>query len=77
MKTANSVSTVRGLFIIESLDRDDERSRRDGFIIKQILCLAGLPVKYHYVRSKTELSNALAKFKQSAFRYLHISCHGS
>lgn len=70
--------TKRGLFIIESLDRADEKSRREGVIIKQILTLSeSLPVEYIYIRTEPELSMALEEFKGSNYRYLHISCHGS
>jgi hypothetical protein len=70
--------TQRGLFIIESLDREDEKSRREGVIIKQILTLSeSLPVEYIYIRTEPELSMALEEFKRSRYRYLHISCHGS
>lgn len=71
-------NTVRGLFIIESLDRTDEKARREGVIIHRILRLSGsLPVKYIYIRTEQELSMALEEFKKSNYRYLHISCHGS
>jgi hypothetical protein len=70
--------TERGLFIIESLKRTDEESRREGVIIQQILTLSeSLPVKYIYIRTEPELSMALEEFKRSNYRYLHISCHGS
>jgi hypothetical protein len=70
--------TTRGLFIIESLDRSDEESGREGVIIRQILKLSNsLPVEYIYIRTKSELTMALDEFKRSRFRYLHISCHGS
>jgi hypothetical protein len=68
----------RGLFIIESLDREDERVSREGLIIQQILNLSGsLPVEYIYIRTEVELSMALEEFKASKFRYLHLSCHGA
>jgi hypothetical protein len=70
--------TTRGLFIIESLDREDEETRREGVIIKQILTLSGsLPVTYIYIRTEAELAMALEEFRSSNYRYLHISCHGS
>lgn len=77
MGTSSKKST-RGLFIIESLDRVDEETRREGVIIQQILTLSdSLPVKYLYIRTEAELSMALGEFKDSGYRYLHISCHGS
>jgi hypothetical protein len=70
--------TTRGLFIIESLERSDEESGREGVIIRQILELSeSLPVRYIYIRTRQELSMALDEFKGSNFRYLHISSHGS
>jgi hypothetical protein len=70
--------TTRGLFIIESLERSDERSGREGVIIRQILKLSeSLPVRYIYIRTRQELSMALDEFKSSNLRYLHISSHGS
>ena len=70
--------TKRGLFIIESLERDQEETMREGVIIQQILALGrSLPVKYIYIRTKAELAMALKEFESSSFRYLHLSCHGS
>ncbi len=75
---AKKSKTTRGLFIIESLERDQEEFMREGIIIRQILELGrSLPVKYLYIRTEAELSMALEEFKDSSFRYLHISCHGS
>ena len=75
---ATKSKTIRGLFIIESLERDQEEFMREGIIIRQILELGrSLPVKYIYIRTEAELSMALEEFKKSSFRYLHISCHGS
>jgi hypothetical protein len=72
------LKTERGLFIIESLEREQEEFMREGIIIQQILALGrSLPVKYIYIRTEAELSMALEEFKASSFRYLHISCHGS
>jgi hypothetical protein len=70
--------TIRGLFIIESLDRDDETLRREGVILSQIIELSGaLPVKYIYIRTTIELRMALYEFRELKYRYLHFSCHGS
>jgi hypothetical protein len=63
MRHKKTISTIRGLFIIESLSRRDEKLRRDGFIIEQILCLSGMPVKYIYIRTKSELSMALTNLR--------------
>src|ERR1035441_3270351 len=70
-------TTIRGLFIIESLKLADETARREGTIIQQILRLSEtLPVRYIYIRTEQELSMALKLFKRSNYRYLHVSCHG-
>ena len=67
---ATKSKTIRGLFIIESLERDQEEFMREGIIIRQILELGrSLPVKYIYIRTEAELSMALEEFKKSSFRY--------
>jgi hypothetical protein len=74
---ASSTKLLKGLYIIESLKFDDERRRREGRIIKQILRLCDFPAKYIYIRTQPELDLALKGFEQSRFRYLQSSCHGS
>ena len=65
------------VFIIESLDFDDERKNRfEGRIISDILRLSGKQCAYYYIRTKQELTKILTKFSASDFRYLHLSCHG-
>ena len=61
-----------GVFIIESLRSDDYF---DGEVLKDILELAKVPVRYEWVETKEELENKLSDFAKSRFRYLHISCH--
>ena len=70
-------ATIKGLFIIESLDFEDEKNRREGKILQQILRLSGEKVRYIYIRTAQELPFALEEFRRSNYRYLHISCHGS
>jgi hypothetical protein len=71
-----SVKTKKALFIIESLQFEDERTRREGRILRQIMQLSGEDAKYIYIRTQQELGFALDQFRKSKFRYLHISCHG-
>ena len=73
----SSSDTVAGLFIIESLRFDDERHRREGRILRDILRLSGRKVDYLYIRTEKELEDfALDRFYESKKRYLHFSCHG-
>jgi hypothetical protein len=66
------------VFIIESLEFDDERSDRfEGKIISQILALSGKKCEYSYIRTKRELKVLLEQFASSSYRYLHLSCHGN
>lgn len=65
------------VFIIESLDFDDEREQRfEGRIISEILALSGKRCEYVYIRTRRELEAVLQQFSASRFRYLHLSCHG-
>lgn len=65
------------IFIIESLDFDDERAERfEGRIISKILALSGKRCEYCYIRTKRELKKLLEQFESSSYRYLHLSCHG-
>jgi len=64
------------VFIIESLDPDDEGNGRfEGSSISHILRLHGKNPKYHYVRTRDDFENAVRKFQESQYRYLHISAH--
>ncbi len=66
------------LFIIESLEFDDEKKQLyEGLVISQILRLSGKKSIYYYIRTKAELSKVLDIFKECNYRYLHISSHGS
>jgi len=71
-----SKKTKAGVFIIESLDFEDESENKEGEILYQILQMSGIPVQYYYVRSYDEFSHFLDEFVQSNLRFLHISCHG-
>jgi len=72
-----SKSTESEVFIIESLDFDDEKQKRfEGHIISQILALSGKTCEYYYIRTKRELEEVVKIFSSSQYRYLHLSCHG-
>jgi hypothetical protein len=65
------------LFIVESLEFDDEKHHRlEGRIISDILAMSGKKCEYRYVRTKRELAEVLRQFSSSHYRYLHLSCHG-
>ncbi|ANL33942.1 hypothetical protein [Rhizobium phaseoli] len=69
--------TKADVFIIESLDPDDEGNGRfEGSVISSILRLHGKQPKYRYVRTREEFEEALVEFGKSRYRYLHISAHG-
>ncbi|WP_295792274.1 hypothetical protein [Mucilaginibacter sp.] len=69
--------TLPGVYIIESLDIDDENGPREGKIIADILEMSGIENQYFYVRTKDELVYFIDKFVESEFRFLHLSCHGN
>ena len=70
------MSTLAEVFIIESLDPDDEGNGRfEGSIISRILRLHGKQPKYHYVRTREQFLKAVKQFGKSQYRYLHISAH--
>ena len=67
-----------GYFIIESLTFEDEENRRqDGFLLSQMLELCGIPCIYHFIRTKIELRRVIELFRDSNYRYLHFSSHGT
>src|SRR4051794_9671160 len=71
-------TTKPEVFIIESLDLDDEKEQRfEGKIISQILALSGKQCEYYYIRTRREFEEMLKQFANSGYRYLHLSCHGS
>ena len=70
------MSTKPEVFVIESLDPDDEGNGRfEGAIISRMLRLHGKICEYRYVRTRKELKRAVTQFGKSRYRYLHISCH--
>jgi len=67
-----------GIFIIESMDLDNERNGNlDGYALKTILDLCGIPNDYYYIRTIYELEVVIEKFRESDFGFLHIACHGN
>jgi len=77
--TGNPVSfTYPEVFIIESLSLEDEEAGRfEGKILYDVLRLSGKEPKYYYFRTKDELVLLARLFRESDYRFLHISCHGS
>lgn len=66
------------VFIIETLDPDDEGNGRfEGINISSVLRMHGKHPKYRYVRTRKEFVKALRQFGKSTYRYLHISSHGN
>ena len=64
-------------FILESLSQDDEANERlDGKVLFEVLRLQGKSPIYYYFRTQTELIKFSDIFRDSGYRYLHISCHG-
>ena len=69
--------TIPDVYIIESLDPDDEGNGRfEGSIISHVLRLHGKNPVYTYVRTRHCFEKAIIKFRKSGYRYLHISAHG-
>lgn len=70
--------TYPEVFIIESLSLEDEELNRfEGKILYDILKLSGKNPKYYYFRTKDELVLLAQLFRESDYRFLHISCHGT
>lgn len=69
--------TEFSLYIIESLDFDDEATRCEGKILYDILRLSGHQAHYMYIRTQKELEAALHRFQRANSRYLHLSSHGT
>jgi hypothetical protein len=72
------MTTKPDVFIIETLDPDDEGNGRfEGVFLSQMLRLHGKSPKYRYVRTRSEFAQAVKSFGASRYRYLHISSHGN
>lgn len=71
------MKTSPNVYIIESLDPDDEgNGRLEGVFLAHMLRLHLKETKYSYVRTRGEFKEAVKDFKKSGFRYLHVSAHG-
>jgi hypothetical protein len=72
------MSSNTGVFIIESLDLEDETNNLfEGKILYSILKMLDVDVFYRYIRTKKELKEMIKQFEESDYRYLHLSCHGN
>lgn len=72
------MNTKPEVFIIESLEPDDEGNGRfEGSIISKLLKLHGKTPIYRYVRTRRQFHEAVRQFGKSGYRYLHISAHGN
>ncbi len=77
LKLPEIQKSVPEVFIIESLDfEDEEMGRYEGAILSEILRMCGKAPKYYYFRTKTELKELITLFRNSSYRYLHVSMHG-
>lgn len=66
------------VFILESLSKQDEKHRRfEGRILSDMLHLCGKNPKYYYFQTAKELPHLVGLFRESQYRYLHISSHAS
>lgn len=69
---------MSGVYIIESLSREDEKDKLfEGEILTRMLKLLDVEVEYVYIRTKKELKNIIKDFEKSDYEYLHFSCHGN
>ncbi|TNC47496.1 hypothetical protein FHG66_16620 [Rubellimicrobium rubrum] len=74
---AKKAATEADVFIIETLDPDDEGSGSfEGQSIMHVLRLHGKSPQYRYVRTRNDFEEALDEFAKSRARYLHLSCLG-
>jgi hypothetical protein len=70
------MKTKPDLFIIESLDPDDEGNGRfEGPNIAHVARLHRKQPTYRYVRTRKQFAEAISEFHGSHYRYLHISAH--
>jgi hypothetical protein len=71
-------TTDPNVYIIESLDWDDEENNRfEGRLLADMLELSGKQPIYKYIRTSQEFEHFFEEFCSSECRYLHISCHGN
>jgi len=66
------------VFIIESGSLADEANGMlEGEALATVLRMCGKHPLYYKLRTVTELAHAAKLFKQSKYRYLHVSTHGT
>lgn len=75
VERTKTLQTLPDVFIIESLDKKSNGDVQ-GRALAQALEAFGRYPRYVDVSSKLEFLRALYNFKDSGYRYLHISCHG-
>ena len=75
----SSMKTDPELFIIESLQLEDERDGvQEGDIIARMLQVAGKQrTRYYYIRTRREIEEIIPIWGRSKLRYLHITCHAN
>ena len=74
----SQASTKPEVFIIESLDPEDEGNGHfEGVVLTSILRMRGMSPKYKYVRTIGQFKKAVKAFGKSNYRYLHISAHAN
>lgn len=66
----NEQDSLCEVFIIESV------TEHDGYVLFQQLKLLGGRPRYIPVRNLNDFKAAMAVFRMSNYRFLHISCHG-
>ena len=54
-----SKRTIPNVFIIESLDWEEEEDRREGLVIEQVLASVAKTSRYLYLRTRKELEHAV------------------
>jgi hypothetical protein len=71
-------NTIPEVFIIESLTDDDEKEKRyEGQILYDMLRLAGKDPQYAYIKKESQLQHIVGLFRESQYRFLHISSHAN
>ena len=74
---ASEQDVVSEVFIIEALTRDDVRDGMlDGYVLYQQLKMMGGDPRYVRVSSENDFKASLVMFRESNYKFLHISCHG-
>lgn len=69
--------SVPDVFILESLDEEDEDEQRfEGAFLAEVLRFSGKRPTYRYFRTEKELRRFADEFHASKCRFLHLSCHG-